>query len=119
MSNSGGFDSAVAVWRMMKRVEVDFIFCNLAGGAYERSVLAVVRALSELAHGTKPCLCGLTVKLSQTINEKCKPAYAQVVLKRAFYRTTSRVAKRAKCIGLITGEAVGQAFRKPRPILPL
>src|SRR5690606_18131223 len=34
---SGGFDSAVAAWLMLKRgVEQDYVFCNLAGESYER-----------------------------------------------------------------------------------
>ena len=51
---SGGFDSAVAAWETMKRgVALDYIFCNLAGSAYERSVLAVVKGLtSQWAYGT-------------------------------------------------------------------
>ena len=43
------FDSAVAAWRMMRRgLAVDFLFCNLAGAAYERQVLQVAKVLTDL-----------------------------------------------------------------------
>ena len=45
---SGGFDSAVAAWMMQKRgIEVDYLFCNLAGSAYEKSVVALAKFLTD------------------------------------------------------------------------
>src|SRR5512146_70712 len=39
---SGGFDSAVAAWLLMKRgVALDFVFCNLGGDACVRAVVQV------------------------------------------------------------------------------
>ena len=44
---SGGFDSAAAAWLMLKRgVSLEYVFCNLAGAAYERSRTASVPAPS-------------------------------------------------------------------------
>ncbi|SME97491.1 thiamine biosynthesis protein ThiI [Pseudobacteriovorax antillogorgiicola] len=108
---SGGFDSAVAAWRMMKRgVSLDYVFCNLAGGAYERSVLAVVKGLCERwSHGTRPKVHVLDFSpVVKAIDEHVSPHYSQVVLKRLFYRCCSRVADHAKAHALVTGEAVGQ-----------
>src|SRR5690606_33566595 len=54
----GGFDSAVAAWMMLKRgVQVDYVLFNLAGGAYERSVLQVAKVLADRwSYGTEPRL---------------------------------------------------------------
>ena len=45
---SGGFDSAVASWLMLKRgVQLDYVFCNLGGAAHRLGVLKVMKALAE------------------------------------------------------------------------
>ncbi len=108
---SGGFDSAVAAWRMMKRgVALDFAFCNLAGAAYERSVLAVVKGLcQQWAYGFAPDIYVLDYQdIATAINKNVRPSYAQVVLKRTFYRTCGALAQKIGAKGLVTGEAVGQ-----------
>lgn len=50
---SGGYDSAVAAWRMLRRgLRVDYVFCNLGGGAYERLVLQLAKVLNDMwGHG--------------------------------------------------------------------
>ena len=55
LSHIGGFDSPVAAWRLIEGVPLDFVFFNLAGQAYERSVLTVLKGLcSQWSHGTRP-----------------------------------------------------------------
>lgn len=45
---SGGFDSAVSSWLMLKRgIELDYVFCNLGGDAYERAVVQVGKLLAD------------------------------------------------------------------------
>ena len=109
---SGGFDSAVAAYMMMKRgVALDFCLFNLGGKAYEMAVLEVVKGLCDMwAHGVSPKLRVLDfTPITEAIKEDVRPKYAQVVLKRAFYKCASRLAKMAKdCPCLITGEAIGQ-----------
>ncbi|MCG8459526.1 MAG: THUMP domain-containing protein, partial [Holophagales bacterium] len=44
---SGGFDSPVAAWQMLRRgVRLDFLFCNLGGEAHLRDVLAALAPLA-------------------------------------------------------------------------
>jgi thiamine biosynthesis protein ThiI len=108
---SGGFDSAVAAWYMMRRgVPCDFLFCNLAGAAYERSVLAVTRTLVDTwSHGYSPRLHIVDYsELVRQIQQKVTPRFAQVVLKRMFCRTGQKVAARIGASALVTGESVGQ-----------
>lgn len=109
---SGGFDSPVAAWLLMKRgVAVDFLFCNLSGDAYERSVLAVTNALvRQWSHGYRPRLFVSDFNpVADALKTHVKPSFVQVVLKRAMYRVANLVANRlGDCPALITGEAMGQ-----------
>ncbi len=58
---SGGFDSAVAAWMMLRRgVALDYVFCNLGGDAYQRMVLEVASVLADRwSYGTRPTLLSL------------------------------------------------------------
>lgn len=108
---SGGFDSAVAAWRVMRRgVAVDFLFCNLAGAAYERQIVQVAAILDQLwAFGARPWLVSLDfAELSMRIKAEVTPRYWQVVLKRLMYRAASRVAAEFGAAALVTGEAMAQ-----------
>jgi tRNA uracil 4-sulfurtransferase len=55
---SGGYDSAVAAWLMLKRgVAQEYVFCNLGGDAYERAVVQVGKVLADdWSYGTRPRL---------------------------------------------------------------
>lgn len=108
---SGGFDSAVAAWMMMKRgVDVEFAFCNLAGQAYERQVVGLAKVLtSEWGYGSRPKFHVLDfTAVADEIRKKVKPSHAQIVLKRCFYRAANALAAEAHADALLTGECVGQ-----------
>jgi thiamine biosynthesis protein ThiI len=108
---SGGLDSIVAAYRMQKRgLDVDYLFCNLAGKAYERSVVNVARCLhARYGHGSKSRLH--VVDFSNVVEEikrHVKPSYSQVILKRMFYRTAEIVANQSQAEAIVTGEAIAQ-----------
>lgn len=108
---SGGFDSIVAAWYLMKRgIEVDFLFCNLAGSAYERSVLRICKAFVDLwGYGYKPvCYVADFSSILGSIKTHKNNRYAQILLKRSMYRVASALAVKTRGQVLITGEAVGQ-----------
>lgn len=108
---SGGFDSAVAAWHMMKRgVVMDFVFCNLGGSAYERMVLQVAKVLHDAWNfGQRPrfYVVDFTGPVAD-LRSKVTPSYWQVVLKRLMYRAADRIAMDIGAEALVTGEAVGQ-----------
>ena len=108
---SGGFDSAVAAWRLMKRgVSTDFVFCNLGGSAYERMVLQVAKVLVDLwAHGQQPRIFVVDFgPVVEELREKVRESYLQVVLKWQMYRTAALIADQENYDVIATGESIGQ-----------
>ncbi|MFQ5889277.1 MAG: tRNA uracil 4-sulfurtransferase ThiI [Gemmatimonadota bacterium] len=108
---SGGFDSAVAAWMMLRRgVALDYAFCNLGGGAYRRLVLEVAKSLADRwSFGTQPEMHILDFgPVAGELRAKVRPGYQQLVLKRWMYRAASRIAAERGADAIVTGEAVGQ-----------
>ena len=108
---SGGFDSAVAAWLMLKRgIALDYVFCNLAGDAYERAVVSVAKILAdEWSFGYQPRIH--IVDFASPLEElkrAAQPKYWQVVLKRLMYRVGEAVAHEIRAEAVVTGESVGQ-----------
>ena len=108
---SGGFDSAVAAWMMLRRgVALDYVFCNLGGDAYQRMVLEVAAVLADRwSYGTRPTLLSLDFDPVVTeLRRTFRPAFQQIALKREMYRAAESVALRLGADAIVTGEAVGQ-----------
>jgi thiamine biosynthesis protein ThiI len=108
---SGGFDSAVAAWMMLKRgVAVDYVFCNLAGPAYERAVLAVARLLAEdWSYGYQPRMHVVDFEaVVGQLRERVTESFWQLVLKRLMYRAGEQIARETGALAIITGESLGQ-----------
>lgn len=108
---SGGFDSAVAAWMMLKRgVALDYVLCNLAGPAYERTVLGVAKLLADnWSCGTAPRLHSIDFEpYVFALRRDVEPRLVQVLLKRLMYRAGAAVARELGAEALITGESVGQ-----------
>jgi thiamine biosynthesis protein ThiI len=108
---SGGFDSAVAAWMLLKRgMALDYVFCNLAGPAHERSVVAVAKLLADgWSFGSRPLLHVVDLEpLAQRLSRTVTPALRQVVLKRLMYRAARDVARERDALAIVTGESLGQ-----------
>ncbi len=108
---SGGFDSAVAAWLMLKRgISLEYVFCNLAGAAYERSVVSVAKVLADdWSYGDRPRIHVVDFgDVVEDLQEHVTPRYWQVVLKRLMYRAAESVAEQVDADALVTGESVGQ-----------
>ncbi len=108
---SGGFDSAVASWLMLKRgVQLDYLFCNLGGAAHRLGVLKVMKVVADLwSYGYRPRLFEVDLQpLIPELQEKNRPRNWQIVLKRLMLRAGEAVARKTRNLGLITGEAMGQ-----------
>jgi thiamine biosynthesis protein ThiI len=108
---SGGYDSPVAAWLMLKRgVTLDYVFCNLGGDAYERAVVQVAKILADgWSYGYRPRLHVVDFQGPlDALRERVTPRYWQVVLKRLMYRTASAIGAELEAQAIVTGEAIGQ-----------
>jgi len=117
---SGGFDSAVAAWQMMRRgVDLDFLFFNLGGSAHARGVLRVSKLLSDnWIFGGRPTLHSIDLRpYVEALQAATNPRYWQVLLKRQMLRVAQRVAVECDLPALVTGEAMGQVSSQTLPNL--
>lgn len=108
---SGGFDSAVAAWQLLRRgVMLDYAFCNLGGITHEVGVLRVAQRMAERWHyGHRPSLFAIDFEpVVAELRSKTAKRYWQVLLKRLMLRAGERIARRRRAPALVTGEAVGQ-----------
>jgi tRNA uracil 4-sulfurtransferase len=117
---SGGFDSGAAAWLLLKRgVEMEYVFCNLAGDAYERAVVQVAKVLADSwSYGARPRLH--VIDFGPALDElrrSANPKYWQVVLKRLMYRVARRIGEQSAAIGIVTGESIGQVSSQTLPNL--
>lgn len=108
---SGGFDSAVASWQMLRRgARLDYLFLNLAGARHREGTLKVLRVLADLwSHGYEPRLHEVDfVPVVERLRERTNPRYWQVLLKRLMFHVANRLAPALRSEVLVTGEVVGQ-----------
>lgn len=108
---SGGFDSAVASWLMLKRgVELDYVFCNLGGAAHRLGVLKVMSVVAGLwSYGSRPRLYEVDFQpVAAELREKVPDQHWQIVLKRQMVRAAETIALKTRRLGMVTGEAIGQ-----------
>jgi thiamine biosynthesis protein ThiI len=108
---SGGFDSAVAAWMVLRRgVEAEYLFCNLGGAAYKRLTIEVVKVLADTwSYGTDPKLHVVDFESVMTeFQRTVKPSYWQVTLKRMMYLAAAEVAAEVGADAIVTGESIGQ-----------
>ncbi len=108
---SGGFDSAVAAWQMLRRgVALDYLFCNIGGSEHRLGSLRVIRALNRRwGHGMRPYLHIVEFgDIARDLQEKSAARFWQVILKRRMLRAAEQVAEARDALALVTGEAIGQ-----------
>lgn len=108
---SGGFDSAVASWLMLKRgVQLDYVFCNLGGAAHRLGVLKVLQVLAEhWSYGYHPRLFEVDFqRVAEEIQRKSRQRNWQIHLKRAMLRAGEAIGMRSRRPGVVTGDAMGQ-----------
>ncbi len=108
---SGGFDSPVASWRLLRRgVEIDYVFCNLGGRQHEIETLTIAKRMADQWQpGTHPRFHSINFDpVSREIQAKITTRYWQVILKRMMFRVAEAVAASRAAGAIVTGEAIGQ-----------
>ncbi|UTA48480.1 tRNA 4-thiouridine(8) synthase ThiI [Simiduia sp. 21SJ11W-1] len=117
---SGGFDSTVASYLMIKRgVRTHYCFFNLGGKAHELGVKEVAFYLWNKFGSSHPVKFvtvpfeGVVSQILQNVDN----SYMGVVLKRMMLRAATQVAAELDLPALVTGEAVAQVSSQTLPNL--
>lgn len=108
---SGGFDSAVAAWHLLRRgVRLDYVFCNLGGRTHEVGALRVMKVIAERwSYGDRPRLHALDFRpVVRELMEHTEPRLWQILLKREMLRAAEAIARAVRGRAIVTGEALGQ-----------
>lgn len=111
MMMSGGIDSPVAAYLLMKRgVMCEFI--HFASPPYtSESVLDKIQDLAKKLNRYQEKIVIHVVpftKLQVAIYEHADESYAITIMRRMMYRLAERLAKQRKCYAVANGESVGQ-----------
>ncbi|MGM0703562.1 MAG: tRNA uracil 4-sulfurtransferase ThiI [Pseudomonadota bacterium] len=108
---SGGFDSPVAAWKLIRRgIKTHFLFFDMGGPAHERAVREVAHHLwerysrSHRVQFIRVPFEGVVGEMHRTIPD----GLIGVVLKRMMVRAAGDIAKRARIPVLATGDAIAQ-----------
>jgi len=108
---SGGIDSPVACFEMMKRgvtIEcIHFASFPYTSKAAEEKVFDLVRKLNALQSNIKLHMIPFT-KLQEAIYDNIDESYAITIMRRMMYRISEQVARRNNCLALVSGESIGQ-----------
>ncbi|MCI1900187.1 MAG: tRNA 4-thiouridine(8) synthase ThiI [Enterobacter sp.] len=108
---SGGFDSGVSSYMLMRRgCRVHYCFFNLGGAAHEIGVRQVAHYLWN-RFGRSHRVRFVAINFEPVVGEileKVDDGQMGVVLKRMMVRAASQVAERYGVQALVTGEALGQ-----------
>ncbi len=108
---SGGIDSPVAGFRMMKRgmtVEcVHFESFPYTSEAAREKVFELARELTEYCGRIKVHVISLT-HIQEEIRDHCEEDYFTLLLRRFMMKLASRSAEENDCPVLVTGESLGQ-----------
>jgi thiamine biosynthesis protein ThiI len=108
---SGGFDSPVAAWHVLRRgIALDYVFCNLGGATHRLGALRVMKVIADRwSYGSRPRLHAVDFQeAARALQERCEPRYWQVILKRLMLRAAERVAREQRAEAIVTGESLGQ-----------
>ena len=117
---SGGFDSTVAAYQMMRRgLMTHFCFFNLGGRAHELGVMEVAHYLWK-KYGSSHRVLFVSVPFEEVVGEilqKVDNSQMGVVLKRMMLRASTQIAERLQIDALVTGEAISQVSSQTLPNL--
>ena len=108
---SGGIDSPVAGYMIAKRgVEIEAVYFHAPPYTSERAkekVVDLARLVSKYAGPIKLHVVNFT-DIQLYIYEKCPHEELTIIMRRYMMRIAEQFAKKDGCLGLITGESIGQ-----------
>ncbi|BAB59946.1 hypohtetical protein [Thermoplasma volcanium GSS1] len=108
---SGGIDSPVATWLMMKRGSpCDIFFCSLADPIDTQAFLEIAKKLVERWSPYRDgnvFIADCRDLIRDMVIEK-KTNFNNVTFKKVLYRLAERLAEKYRYLGIVTGESLGQ-----------
>lgn len=108
---SGGIDSPVAGYMIAKRgVKIDAVYFHAPPYTSERAkqkVVDLARLVSRYAGPVYLHVVNFT-DIQLYIYEKCPHEELTIIMRRYMMRIAERIAKETECLGLVTGESIGQ-----------
>ncbi len=108
---SGGIDSPVAGYMVAKRgVKIDAVYFHAPPYTSERAKQKVIDLAKQVASYTGTiCLHVINfTDIQLAIYEKCPHDELTIIMRRYMMRIAEHIAKENDCLGLITGESIGQ-----------
>ena len=108
---SGGIDSPVAGYMMAKRgVKIEAVYFHAPPYTSERAkqkVVDLARLVSEYAGNINLHIVNFT-DIQLYIYDQCPHEELTIIMRRYMMRIAEHFARKDKCLGLITGESIGQ-----------
>jgi len=108
---SGGIDSPVAGYMIAKRgVKIDAVSFHAPPYTSERAKQKVVDLARLVSRYTGPIYLHVInfTDIQLYIYEKCPHEELTIIMRRYMMRIAEHIAKETECLGLITGESIGQ-----------
>ena len=108
---SGGIDSPVAGYMIAKRgVKIDAVYFHAPPYTSERAKQKVVDLARLVSRYTGPIYLHVInfTDIQLYIYEKCPHDELTIIMRRYMMRIAEHIAKETECLGLITGESIGQ-----------
>ena len=108
---SGGIDSPVAGWMIAKRgVKIDAVYFHAPPYTSERAKEKVVDLARIVSKYTGPINLHIInfTDIQLYIYEKCPHDELTIIMRRYMMSIAEQIAKESDCLGLITGESIGQ-----------
>ena len=108
---SGGIDSPVAGWMVAKRgVKIDAVYFHAPPYTSERAKEKVVDLARIVSKYTGPINLHIInfTDIQLYIYEKCPHDELTIIMRRYMMKIAEQIATESDCLGLITGESIGQ-----------
>ena len=108
---SGGIDSPVAGYMIAKRgVKIDAVYFHAPPYTSDRAKQKVVDLARQVSKFTGPIYLHVInfTDIQLYIYEKCPHEELTIIMRRYMMRIAETIAKKTDCLGLITGESIGQ-----------
>lgn len=108
---SGGIDSPVAGYMIAKRgVKIDAVYFHAPPYTSERAKQKVVDLAKLVSRYAGPVYLHVInfTDIQLYIYEKCPHDELTIIMRRYMMRIAEHIAKETECLGLVTGESIGQ-----------